>query len=148
MAAFDLGWAAFKRHVGPILVEEMAAQSPVGDPTNDPESGTLAASHSWQDGDGGRLEVVSTDERGPIAAYVIRGTREHSIDPLGPYPLHWVGDGGDVFAYHVDHPGTQPNPFNQTAWENRRDEVVRAFRDDVGGSVVSVLNPWRNRVIK
>ena len=142
MTAFDTAWAAFKEEAAPRLVDEMEAASPV-------DTGQLAASHSARDGDGGRLEVVSTDDRGPIAMYSIRGTRAHPIDPLGPWPLHWVGPGAeDVFAMHVDHPGTSPNPFNERAWEAARDDVLRMFRDTVGrGVALAYLNPWRGRVI-
>ncbi len=145
MAVFDEGWAAFKAAAGPILVSELEAQSPVGD-EYDPDAGTLAHSHSARDGDGGRLELVSTDQRGPIAAYVIRGTRAHPIDPVSATMLHWVGPEGDVFARHVEHPGTQPDPYNQRAWEARRDELVRLFRATVSDRmVVAFLNPWRGR---
>ena len=146
MAAWDTAWEAFKAEVGPTLVDEMSAQSPVGDPMNDPAPGTLADSHSQRDGEGDRLEIISTDERGPIAKYVIRGTRPHPIDPVNASMLHWVGDAGDVFAGHVDHPGTDPNPFNQRAWEAQRDEVVAKFKVTVGrGVALAFLNPWRNR---
>ena len=146
MDPFDEGWLLFKQAAGPILVAEISAQSPVGDESSDPTAGTLAQSHSARDGDGGRLEVVSTDQRGPIAAYVIRGTRPHPIDPVNASVLHWVGPDGDVFARHVDHPGTDPNPYNQRAWEARRAEVVGLFRATVGTHMVaSLLNPWRGR---
>jgi hypothetical protein len=146
MAAFEEGWLAFKKAAGDILVSEMSAQSPIGDSVNDPTAGTLAQSHSARDGDGGRLEIVSTDSRGPIAAYVIRGTEPHPIDPVTASVLHWVGPDGDVFASHVEHPGTQPNPYNERAWEAKRAEVVTLFKATVGsGMVAALLNPWRGK---
>ena len=148
MDGFDEGWVAFKRAAGPLLVAEIGAQSPIGDGANDPTAGTLAASHSARDGDGGRLEIISTDQRGPIATYVIRGTRPHPIDPVNATVLHWVGPEGDVFARHVEHPGTAPNPYNQRAWEARRAEVVGLFKATVGTHMVlALLSPWRNRKI-
>lgn len=150
MADFDEYWEDFKATVGPILVDAMAAETPVSDSPNDPMPGTLAESHSYQDGDEGRLEIISEDPRGiPLARFIIRGTQPHPIDPLGPYPLHWIGGGGeDVFAMHVDHPGTAPDPFNQRAWEDVRDEVVAEFKQTVGkGYALALLNPWRNKKI-
>ena len=148
MPTFDELWATFKEEVGPQLVSEMSAQSPVGEPPNDPAPGTLRDSHSYRDGDQERLEIISTDARGPIAKFVIRGTS-------GPYPivpvraefLHfWGGDGSEVFTKHVMHPGISPNPFNQVAWENQRDDVVQQFKVTVGkGLALAYLNPWRNR---
>jgi len=141
--SFAAGWEVFKETAGPLLVSEIAAQSPVGDGEG---AGTLRDSHSWQSGDGGRLEIVSKDTRGPIAAYVIRGTRPHPIDPVRASVLHWTGDGGDVFARHVDHPGTQPNPFNKAAWDARRPEIIALFKATAGrGAVLSLLNPWKNK---
>jgi hypothetical protein len=148
MPGFLEGWETFKRVAGPRLVEEVAAMSPVGDPLNDPAPGTLQQSHSARSGDGGRLEIISTDPRGPIAAYVIRGTAPHGIDPVNAPLLHWIGPDGDVFARHVDHPGTRPVPYPEYAWENVRGEMVALFRATVGPAVLSILNPWKNKVIK
>lgn len=40
------------------------------------------------------------------------GTRPHRIEPRRAKALRFVGgDGRVVFALHVDHPGTRPNPF-------------------------------------
>ncbi len=149
MADFDEQWEAFKESVSDILVDAMVEETPVSDSINDPMPGTLAASHEDRDGEGGRLEIYSDDPRGPIARYVILGTQAHPIDPLGPWPLHWLdAGGGDVFAWHVDHPGTSPNAFNQRAWENVRDEVVTEFKQTVGtGLALAYLNPWRGKVI-
>jgi hypothetical protein len=140
-SAFLTSWKAFTEEVGPVLAQEMSAQSPVN-------TGQLANSQSWRDNQG-TLEVISTDNRGPIAAYVIRGTRPHSIDPVNARMLHWVGPSGEnVFAHHVDHPGTLPNKYNVAAWEAQRLYVLRAFGRIVGrGYALSYLNPWRNRVI-
>ena len=150
MADFDEQWEQFKENVSDLLVEAMYEETPVSDSINDPMPGALAESHDYRDGDGGRLEIISDDPRGiPLARYVILGTQPHPIDPLGPWPLHWLdAGGGDVFAWHVDHPGTQPNPFNQRAWENVRDDVVTEFARTVGkGVALALLNPWRDRGI-
>lgn len=145
MSKFDELWAAFEQEVGPQLVDEMAVQSPVGDPTTDPESGTLAASHDWTD-ENGELQVVSADPRGPIALYNLRGTQPHEIEPVVANALHFFVDGNEVYTQHVDHPGTSANPYNQRAWEAQRDAVVQSFKDNVGkGLVLAYLNPYRKR---
>ena len=148
MSTFDDAWSDFEWQAGPLLVDEMSEQAPIGDPMFDPDSGTLADSMDWDD-DNGTLLVLSRDPRGPIAAYVTRGTAPHEIVPVNANSLHWYGPGGeDVFAQHVDHPGTSANPFHITAWENKREEVHQLFRERVGSGVtLSYLNPWRNRTL-
>ena len=140
MGEFEDRWADFEEAVGPTLVDAMAEEAPR-------DTGFLAdESQSWQDTDG-RLEIVSTDERGPIAKFMIRGTQPHDIYPVNAQALHFIGaDGTDVYTMHVSHPGTQPTPYNQRAWEDVRDEVVAEFKERVGRQyVLSLLNPWKNR---
>lgn len=145
---FDEVWAEFESQAGPLLVDEMVEQCPVGDPDNDPAPGTLANSIDWDDSYQ-TLLIQSRDPRGPIAAYVTRGTRPHEIAPVYASALHFIGSGGeDVFTQHVNHPGTDPNPFHITAWENKRTEVQQLFREIVGsGLTLTYLNPWRNKTI-
>lgn len=141
LPSFDDAWQQFEEIAGDALTEEMGLQSPVA-PV---DGGTLAASHAWRDSEG-TLEIYSGDERGPIAQFVIRGTAPHPIDPVYAKMLHWVdlGTGDDVFAHHVDHPGTQPNPYNVRAWEARRDDLVREFARLCGRDrVLAMLNPFR-----
>ena len=145
--SFDEGWTLFAHQAGEVLVEALSQAAPVGDPFRDPDSGTLAGSMEWVERDG-TLQLVSMDYRGPIARYVVRGTRPHPIDPVNADFLHWTGDGGeDVYAKHVDHPGTAPNPFHIEAWERHRDEILAMYRDLVGHGSLAILNPWRNRTI-
>jgi hypothetical protein len=148
MSAFDEKWQEFEASAGPLITDEVVEQTPVGDPFLDPDSGTLADSMDWDDRDG-TLVIESRDPRGPIAAYVARGTRPHDIYPVYASALHFFArDGAEVFTQHVHHPGTVANPFNITAWENVRDQVQQMFRDTVGGGVtLSYLNPWRNRTL-
>lgn len=52
------------------------------------------------------------------------GTAPHVIEPKGPgYPLR--DSHGNVFGYHVDHPGTPPYPWCRAALA---DLVGRVFR--------------------
>ena len=141
LPSFDDAWQQFVDEVGPDLVDEMGTQSPV----SPIDGGTLAASHSYRD-NGGVLEIVSTDNRGPIALYVIKGTRPHPIDPVRARFLHWFNyeTGENVYATHVEHPGTAPNPYNIAAWEARREAVVRRFAELCGRDrVLVMLNPFR-----
>jgi hypothetical protein len=139
--SFGEGWATFVGEAGEILADALAEAAPVG------ETGELAASMNYRV-NSGRLEVGSADARGPIAAYVTRGTKPHPIDPVNADALHWVDAGGaDVFAKHVDHPGTAPNPFHIEAWEAHRDEILLLYRDRVGAGSLAVLNPWRRRIL-
>lgn len=54
----------------------------------------------------------------PEAAFVIEGTSPHPIDPVNKKALMWPGAAHPV--RHVNHPGTQPNPFGEQA----KDEIV------------------------
>ncbi len=143
---FEDGWSAFEQQVGPLLTDELSQDAPISDSETDPAPGTLANSMEWQDQDG-TLTVGSSDPRGPIAAYVTRGTAPHEIVPVAANALHFFVGGDEVFTRHVDHPGTSPNPFHITAWENQRDTVMQMFHDTVGASVLSMLNPWRNATL-
>ncbi len=148
-AAFSDAWATFQQEAGPLLADELSALAPVGDPFLDAGSGTLSRSMEWRpDDESGDLTVGSSDPRGPILAYVARGTRPHEIVPVNAGALHFFAGGNEVFAQHVNHPGTTANPFHITAWENKRQEVRSMFLETVGkGVVLSYLNPWRDRNI-
>ena len=147
MDAFESAWAEFEQSAGPALADELSNQAPVGDPDNDPAPGTLAGSMVWEDQEG-TLTVGSRDPRGPIAAYVTRGSSAHPIDPVYATYLHFFVGGDEVFAKHVEHPGTIANPFHVAAWEAQRDAIHQEFRDTVGGGVaLSFLNPWQNRTL-
>jgi hypothetical protein len=141
MSAFDDAWADFEATAGPILKDEVSNEAPV-------VTGALAESMDWTDRDG-TLVVRSSDSRGPIAAYVARGTKPHDIYPVHANALHFFASNGDeVFTQHVSHPGTVANPFHITAWENVRSETNRLFHEKVAGGVqLAYLNPWRNRTL-
>lgn len=69
----------------------------------------------------------------PYAIFVLEGTRPHLIVPRDPNGvLAFIAESGDlVFTRHVNHPGTQPNPFPERAWENAKDQVITAAADAV-----------------
>ena len=147
MSAFDDAWLEFEQQAGPLLSDQLSLEAPVGDPENDPGSGTLAQSMEWRDQEG-VLTAGSSDPRGPIAAYVTRGTAPHEIVPVYANSLHFFIGGSEIYTQHVDHPGTSPNEFHIRTWETIGDEVRHMFRDVVGGGVaLSYLNPWRNQTL-
>lgn len=147
MGAFEDAWLQFEQIAGPTLSDELSRQAPVGDPENDPDVGTLAESMVWEDQEG-LLTVGSRDSRGPIAAYVTRGTSAHPIDPVYADSLHFYVGGDEVFTQHVEHPGTVANPFHVDAFEAQREDIHQLFREMVGGGVtLSYLNPWRNQTL-
>lgn len=45
------------------------------------------------------------------AAYIEFGTRPHEITPNDNQALHFYVNGMEVFATHVEHPGTRPYPY-------------------------------------
>ena len=146
---FDNHWSDFEQQDGPVLADELSIEAPVGDPELDPDSGTLANSMEWRDQDG-VLTAGSLDPRGPIARFVARGTKWHSIDPVNGEFLtfFWPKVGHVVRLRHVDHPGTVANPFHIDAWESIRPEIQQMFLDTVGrGTVLSYLNPWKDRTL-
>jgi len=80
----------------------------------------------------------------PQARFVIEGTRAHPIDPKPSNPrqmLAWLRDGTWSRARHVDHPGTDANPFPTHYVQFHRSElqsefaraVSRTFHDMLGG---------------
>ena len=148
--AFSDGWASFEAQAGPILASEMALQAPVGDGALDPDSGTLQGSMGWQDQDS-VLQIYSSDTRaadyGGLPGLIIRGTAPHGIDPVSAGALHWIGPDGDVYAKHVEHPGTSPNPFHVAGWAAQRQTILTLFRNTVPHATLSQLNPWRQRTL-
>ena len=68
--------------------------------------------------------------------FVIDGTAPHTITPVnGDWLVFNVG-GEWVFAHSVDHPGTQPNPFQQRALDITEPERQLAVRT-AGYKIVS-----------
>lgn len=61
---------------------------------------------------GSRVSVGSSLN---YASWVVSGTRPHQILPRTAQALFWPGAAHPVRA--VQHPGTKPNPFMQTALE-------------------------------
>jgi hypothetical protein len=53
------------------------------------------------------------------------GTPPHVIEPKKAKALHWKGDGGDIFAKKVNHPGTRPQPFIRSTMKNKLPSILQ-----------------------
>jgi hypothetical protein len=59
----------------------------------------------------------TTSAAEPLATWIVGGTDPHTITPRGSgYPLRFEVGGQVVYAYRVNHPGTEPNPFISEAY--------------------------------
>ena len=88
-------------------------------------SGTLRSSITkFRQGDGSWLVgPTATTESGELLGPMIEsGTPPHPIDSHGPWPLR---NNGDVFGWHVDHPGTAPQPFIAPAAKSMNGVTIR-----------------------
>ena len=116
--------------IDPIVLDALKAEAPV-------RTGALQQS-IYSALSGGYGGSVSREYRAlGYGRYVIEGTRPHDIYPVRAKALAFVSSGGDlVFATHVAHPGTKPNPFNQRALTNALPEVSSVARDNFRDVVV------------
>ena len=64
----------------------------------------------------------------PYAIHVEEGTAPHDIYPVNARALRFVVAGQVVFAMHVRHPGTKPQPFVRETLEETRKIVPRVWR--------------------
>jgi hypothetical protein len=82
---------------------------------------SLDAKQSTSYAGGIRLEFTAD---APHTKYVIGGTKPHEILPRNAKALAFYGSDGELhFAKRVQHPGTQPNPFHERAWDRAKDDV-------------------------
>jgi hypothetical protein len=99
------GW----KNLGQRMLAEVQNRCPVSDDDDGPHlKDTLVV--SFISGADPRI-LIGTATKGDVLGYLTKGTDPHPIDPVVANVLHWVSGGQDFFASHVDHPGTQPNPF-------------------------------------
>jgi hypothetical protein len=119
LKAAQVAWAD---EAGPLLRREVAGRAPQG------KTGALRESIYYRRQTKAESVVVNIASNKLYAIFVTTGTRAHPIDPVAASVLHFTGSGGgDVFATHVDHPGTKANPFAEEGWKARKDEVVQLF---------------------
>jgi hypothetical protein len=127
---------AWADRVGPKLAQRVAAEAPK-------DTGVLKSSISYRRTVKG-LQVISSAR---YATYVAQGTGPHPIDPVHARVLHWVDKktGAEVFAMHVDHPGTRPNPYPQRALRAMKGEITGTLGVLASGHLASgVMGRARN----
>lgn len=80
----------------------------------------------------GRMWVVIYSTA-PYTPFVIGGTRPHQITATNARALRWMGRGGMGvnYAKSVQHPGTKPNDFPQTAMAAMTPMILSRFVDAV-----------------
>lgn len=106
-----------------LVTRELADEAPVG---QDADAGRLRDSihEPGVEAGGGRVAMTWTSEV-PYAEFVIAGTAPHPIYPKNARALHW----DDVFALHVEHPGTKPDPFPQRAIDRLLPEMTASLAE-------------------
>ena len=63
----------------------------------------------------------------PLFTFITEGTRPHIIRGNPILAFHWERgpEGpGKYFFHYVNHPGTEPNPFHERAWEQTEGEIT------------------------
>jgi HK97 gp10 family phage protein len=69
--------------------------------------------------------MVGVGKEAPYAGFVNNGTRPHIIRAVNAKALRFFVGGSAVFAKYVNHPGTKPTLFMETALQNLRDRIPR-----------------------
>lgn len=106
-----------------VVTAELAREAPVGQGEN---AGALRDSIGEPaiESGAGRVSMTWTSAV-PYAPFVIEGTSPHPIYPVNVRALHW----DDVFAAHVNHPGTKPNPFPERVIDRLLPEMSSSLAD-------------------
>lgn len=114
MAVWARKWAS-------VVTAELAGEAPVG---HDENAGRLRDSIGAPaiEAGAGRVSMTWTSDV-PSVGFVIEGTQPHPIYPVNVRALHW----DDVFAAHVNHPGTKPDPFPQRAIDRLLPELTASL---------------------
>lgn len=80
----------------------------------------------------GRVTGESTTNN-EVLYYRWSGTKPHRIEPKRAKALRFRGSGGNfVFARGVNHPGTKPHPWIETAGEKSEAAIKAGFEREVG----------------
>lgn len=75
----------------------------------------------------------------PLSTFITQGTKAHEIVPVNARALHWSGPAGEIFAMHVNHPGTKPNPFHTEAAQAALDAARRDMGNAARGKVIDAI---------
>ena len=106
-----------------VVTAELAREAPVGQGDNAGALRDSIGEPAIETG-AGRVSMTWTSAV-PYAGFVIEGTSPHPIYPVNVRALHW----DSVFAAHVDHPGTKPNPFPERAIDRLLPELTSSLAD-------------------
>jgi hypothetical protein len=130
--------AIFSDTVRPVLLAELARQSPKGKGQG---SGRLSRSFRYERRIRATGLQVTIFNTAPYYGYVVRGTKPHIIEPGGNYPLRffWQKAGGVVSSWgwhgaqygYVEHPGTKAQPIAKKAWRRVRPVVLEEFKKQI-----------------
>jgi hypothetical protein len=111
-AQFNQSLKMALRGIGNDFVNELVRTCPV-------DTGFLRESIRYEVNDN-----VINIHMADYAFYVEFGTMPHEITPTTAKALHWKSGGKDIFATHVWHPGTDPQPFIRTAINTKLRDIV------------------------
>ena len=76
----------------------------------------------------------------PLTKWLIAGTRPHDIYPRNARVLHFFTSGGtEVFAAHVFHPGTKPNPWHEAPANKAAQSIGEAMVAAVVRSLANAI---------
>lgn len=127
----------FADTAGPLIRTALKAEAPVGKPSANKSNqpGGLRDSIRYERPTIGADTLVMTfNAYTPSARYVLEGTKAHEIYPKAARYLYFQQNGADRFvgprgtSAHVNHPGTQPNPFNRRAIDKVRPVYQRLWQ--------------------
>lgn len=109
------------RELGSRMVDLMQEEAPR-------DTGEFARNIRYRTFNQGDKVGFTTSSPQPLGKFIVGGTKAHEIRPRGQgYPLHWVANGRDHYAYRVWHPGTKPNDYVTRAQERWEPESRQAL---------------------
>jgi hypothetical protein len=91
---------------------------------------------------------VAVGSDSPVAGYIERGTRPHTIRARNARVLAFETSGGTVFARSVNHPGTKANPVLGNALTGSEAGITELVNDAftvvaTGGPISAVAEAFR-----
>lgn len=117
-----LGDALLAHTIEQIITPALKDEAPVGQDQTDWQGNVTHKGGALRDSLTGTVQVVGGQVVIGFAApdyarFVIEGTAAHEIYPSSRQALAFLAGGQVVVTRHVEHPGTQANPFEERAYE-------------------------------
>lgn len=117
----------------------LAEASPVGEYEEGKAPKTTRFAKGW------RMRYRQTRDGGDVvfenvaahAKYVLFPTKPHPIDPHGKF-LRFTVRGHEVFARHVDHPGTKGNNVPAKVLRDRKSEMEHLLQTVAGRAMAGI----------